>query len=300
MSRKKPKALGKGLDSLLSRSSAARAAAPATVAAEEAAPAAARDGTLRELPVDLIDRGRYQPRRHFDAAELEELADSIRAQGVVQPILVRPREAGRYELIAGERRWRAAQTAGLHTIPAIVRDIPDYRVAAVALIENIQRQDLNAIEEAAALQRLLDEFQMTHQEVAESVGRSRAAVTNLIRLLGLNEDVRTLVEQGALGMGHARALLAIDGAGQSSIAAEVVAKGLSVRQVEALVRSAQRQGKTVRPRGTAKDPNIASLENELGERLGAQVQIRHGSKGGKLEIRYASLPQLEGILDKIR
>lgn len=299
MNRRKSKALGKGLDSLLSRSSAQRAAVPSAPPSDQGATGTPTDGTLRELPVDLIDRGRYQPRRHFDAAELEELADSIRSQGVVQPILVRPLDS-RYELIAGERRWRAAQAAGLHAIPAIIRDIPDNRVAAVALIENIQRQDLNAIEEAVALQRLMDEFQMTHQEVAESVGRSRAAVTNLIRLLGLNEDVRSLVEQGTLGMGHARALLAISGPRQSSIAAEVVAKGLSVRQVEALVRRAQMPVDDAGSRPQAKDPNIASLENELGERLGAQVQIRHGSKGGRLEIHYASLPQLEGILDKIR
>ena len=299
MTRKKSKALGKGLDSLLSKTSAARAAAAPTTAEDTLAPADDSDGSLRNLPVDLIDRGRYQPRRQFDATELEELADSIRTQGVVQPILVRP-QAGRYELIAGERRWRAAQTAGLHAIPAIIRDIPDNRVAAVALIENIQRQDLNAIEEAAALQRLLDDFQMTHQEVAESVGRSRTAVTNLIRLLGLNEDVRGLVEKGGLGMGHARALLGVNGPTQSRIAAEVVAKGLSVRQVEAMVRRAQAPATTPKSRARDKDPNISTLENELGERLGAEVLIRHGSKGGKLEIRYASLPQLEGILEKIR
>lgn len=296
MSRKRTKALGKGLDSLLSKSSAVRAAA-----AEDPAVAGdgETDGTLRRLPIDLIDQGRYQPRRHFDPADLDALADSIRAEGVVQPILVRPR-GKRYELIAGERRWRAAQSAGLHSIPAVVREIPDNRMAAVALIENIQRQDLNAIEEANALQRLLDEFQMTHQEVAAAVGRSRAAVTNLIRLLGLNPDVRALVEQRALGMGHARALLGIDGSRQSQIAAQVVAKGLSVRQVEAMVRKAQKPADGRRTARPAKDPDIASLESELGERLGTQVLIRHAGDGGRLEIRYLSLPQLEGILERIR
>ncbi len=298
MNRKKSRALGKGLDSLLSKSSAARAAAPVDPVAA-VVPAQNTDGSLSDLPLDLIDRGRYQPRRHFDPEELDELAASIRAQGVVQPVLVRPQD-GRFELIAGERRWRAAQAAGLHSIPAIVRDIPDNRVAAVALIENIQRRDLNAIEEAAALQRLLDEFQMTHQAVAESVGRSRAAVTNLIRLLGLNADVRALVEQGALGMGHARALLGVSGPRQSSIAADVVAGDLSVRQVEALVRRAQTSPDRPRQRSARPDPNITSLETELGERLGAQVKIHHGAKGGRLEIRYASLPQLDGILEKIR
>ena len=220
MSTKKPK-LGRGLDALLGS------------ALESAA--SGKD-ELKHVPVDLLQRGKYQPRTHMGQAALQELSDSIRAQGVVQPIVVRPIGAGRYEIIAGERRWRAAQMAGLHSIPAVVRDIPDEAAIAIALIENIQRENLNPVEEATALQRLIDEFGMTHQQTAESVGRSRAAVTNLLRLLTLNGDVREMLELGKMDMGHARALLALTAKAQSEAARQVVDKGLSVRETEQLVR----------------------------------------------------------------
>ncbi|MCB1827072.1 MAG: ParB/RepB/Spo0J family partition protein [Coxiellaceae bacterium] len=251
---------------------------------------------LREVPVDKIRSGRYQPRKTFEQEGLEELAQSIRSQGVIQPIILRRMNDG-YEIIAGERRWRAAQLAGLPQIPAIIRDIPDEAAMAMALIENIQRRDLNSIEEAAALQRLISEFHLTHQEVAEAVGKSRTLVTNLLRLLKLNPDVRALVEKGHLEMGHARALLTLDSLQQSEVANHVVARALSVRQTEELVRNLQ-QG-TKKTMQVKQDPNITSLQNELSEKLGAKVNIRHTSKGkGKLVVHYHSLDELEGILEK--
>jgi ParB family chromosome partitioning protein len=285
----KKRGLGRGLDALLGGS------VPSATEPDKGA-------DLRELPVDLLQPGKYQPRSDMHPESLEDLANSIRAQGVVQPIVVRElAEGGRYEIIAGERRWRAAQQAGLHEIPAVIRVVPDEAAIAMALIENIQRENLNPIEEAVALQRLIDEFQMTHQQAAEAVGRSRAAVSNLLRLLTLNSDVRRLLEHGDLEMGHARALLALEGDKQSQAAREVVAKGYSVRETEQLVRRLSAPpAKKAKP-APSLDPNIKSLQDELGEKLAAKVEFQHGTKGkGKLVIHYNSLDELEGILGRIR
>ena len=289
----KKRGLGaRGLDALLAGS---RATATADV------PDGPVDGELRQLPVDLIQRGRYQPRRDMDPAALQELADSIRQQGVMQPVVVRAIGAGKYELIAGERRWRATQLAGLDSIPALIRDVSDEAAIAMALIENIQRENLNPIEEAFALQRLQDEFGLTQAQVAEAVGKSRSTVTNSLRLIGLCEEVRTLLEHGDLEMGHGRAMLTLPPELQLQAAHQVVAKALSVRQTEALVRrlqEAQDTGPKEKPR---LDPNIRSLQDDLAERLGAKVAINHGSKGkGKLVIEYNSLDELDGILGHIR
>ena len=285
----KKRGLGRGLDALLGSASASP---------EDGI--SAEGGDLRNLPVDLLQRGRYQPRLDMRPETLQELADSIRAQGVVQPIVVRPiAEAGRYEIIAGERRWRAAQLAGLHEIPAVVRDVPDQAAMAMALIENIQREELNPMEEAGALQRLVDEFELTHQQAADAVGRSRAAVSNLLRLLSLHPEVRELVEHGELEMGHARALLAVAGAPQLQAARQVVSRGLSVRETEALVRRlSQPPAPTPDKRP---DPDVRRLQQDLGERLGARVQLQAGSKGtGRLVIHYNSLDELDGILAHIK
>mgnify|MGYP003125567647 CR=1 FL=1 len=225
------------------------------------------DGELREVPIDLIQRGRYQPRRDMDPAALQELADSIRQQGVMQPVVVRPIAEGRYELIAGERRWRATQMAGLDSIPAIIRDVPDEAAIAMALIENIQRENLNPIEEAFALQRLQDEFGLTQAQVAEAVGKSRTTITNLLRLIGLSEDVRIMLEHGDLEMGHGRAMLTLAPELQMQVAKQVVAKSLSVRQTEALVRRVQQEtpDSKSRKKGVV-DPNIRALQDDLAER----------------------------------
>jgi ParB family chromosome partitioning protein len=260
------------------------------------------DGELREIPIDLIQRGRYQPRRDMDPAALQELADSIRQQGVMQPVVVRPVQEGRYELIAGERRWRAAQMAELDRLPAIVREVPDEAAIAMALIENIQRENLNPIEEAFALQRLQDEFGLTQAQVAEAVGKSRTTITNLLRLIGLSEDVRIMLEHGDLEMGHGRAMLSLPPEQQLQVARQVVAKSLSVRQTEALVRRIQTEtpGSRKNRRGDI-DPNIRALQDDLAERLGARVSIDHGQRGkGKLVIEYSSLDELDGILGHIR
>ncbi|GBO84375.1 chromosome partitioning protein [Marinobacter salsuginis] len=260
------------------------------------------DGELREVPIDLIQRGRYQPRRDMDPAALQELADSIRQQGVMQPVVVRPIAEGRYELIAGERRWRATQMAELDSIPAIIRDVPDEAAIAMALIENIQRENLNPIEEAFALQRLQDEFGLTQAQVAEAVGKSRTTITNLLRLIGLSEDVRIMLEHGDLEMGHGRAMLTLAPELQMQVAKQVVAKSLSVRQTEALVRRVQQEtpDSKSRKKGTL-DPNIRALQDDLAERLGARVSIDHGQRGkGKLVIEYSSLDELDGILGHIK
>lgn len=283
----KKRGLGRGLDALLGS-----AAAP--LGGDGARP----DGELRHLPVDLIQRGRYQPRVDMRPETLEDLASSIRAQGVVQPIVVRSIGANRYEIIAGERRWRAAQMAGLHEIPAVVRQVPDQAAMAMALIENIQREELNPMEEAHALQRLLDEFGLTHQETADAVGRSRAAVTNLLRLLALNEDVKRLLENGDLEMGHARALLALSGEVQSSTARLVVAKGLSVRETEQLVKQLQQGPKAKTP--SKVDPDVRRLEQDLSDKLGAKVQIQDTKGKGKLVVYYTNLDELDGILAHIK
>jgi ParB family chromosome partitioning protein len=291
----KKRGLGRGLDALLGGAPAGTAKQPATKAA--AAPA---DSELRSMPVDIIQRGRYQPRHDMHTESLDELADSIRAQGVVQPIVVRPVGKDRYEIIAGERRWRAAQLAGLQEIPVVVRDVPDRAAIAMALIENIQRENLNPMEEAHALQRLIDEFEMTHQQAAEAVGRSRTGVSNLLRLLDLNEDVKGLLEKRVLEMGHARALLGLKGAPQSDAARQVAAKGLSVRETEQLVRRLQQPAAAPKTPPRV-DPDIRRLQEDLSEKLGAAVQVQHGPKGkGKLVIQYNSNDELEGILAHIR
>jgi len=261
-----------------------------------------RDGEMQDIPVDLIQRGRYQPRRDMDPAALQELADSIRQQGVMQPVVVRPIADGRYELIAGERRWRATQLAELDSIPAIIREVPDEAAIAMALIENIQRENLNPIEEAFALQRLQDEFGLTQAQVAEAVGKSRTTITNLLRLIGLTEDVRTMLEHGDLEMGHGRAMLTLPPEQQMQVARQVVAKSLSVRQTEALVRRLQQESPEEKgEEKKALDPNIRALQDDLSERLGARVSIAHGKRGkGKLVIEYTSLDELDGILGHIR
>lgn len=277
-----------------------------------AAPALAQlrpDEELVKLPVDLLQRGKYQPRVDMHQETLQELADSIKAQGLIQPILVRPLNEGapgqprRYEIIAGERRWRAAQLAGLHEIASIVRRVPDEAAVAMALIENIQRENLNPLEEARALDRLITEFDMTHATAAEAVGRSRAAVSNLLRLLELTDEVKGLVEHRELEMGHARALLGLDSKRQQAEVGSLVAKQkLSVRETEALVRrmqspapSGEHQGQ-----GAARDPNTRKLEGDLSDKLGAKVQVQHSASGkGKIVISYHTLEELDGILEHI-
>ncbi len=289
----KKRGLGRGLDALIAGRN------PEELLSEEKQ----GDDLLKALPVDLIQRGRYQPRIDMKTERLQELADSIKAQGVVQPIVVRPIAEGRYEIIAGERRWRAAQLAGLHEIPAVIRDVSDQAAMCLALIENIQRENLNPIEEARALERLLHEFEMTHDGVADAVGRSRASVSNLMRLLELRPEVREMVESGDLEMGHARALLGLTQARQMEAARKVVSKGLSVRATEQLVRQlhAGDQSSAKKSGGRRRDPNITGLEQDLAERLGARVEIKSGQKGrGSVVIHYSSLDELDGILQHIK
>ncbi|MFT5811376.1 MAG: ParB family chromosome partitioning protein [Rubritalea sp.] len=252
---------------------------------------------ISELGVDQIQRGNYQPRQHFDEQALQELADSISAQGVIQPIVVRP-QGSHYELIAGERRWRAAQIAGLQTIPVVIRDLDSKSAAAIALIENIQREDLNPLEESQALMRLIEEFDLTHQQVADSVGRSRAAVSNLLRLLDLADPVKDQVNRGLLDMGHARALLALIRHDQIEVAVIVVNRGLSVRETEALVKKTLNGQDQKSVEGTqVKDPDIVRLEARISEKLGAGVQVKPRKKGaGDLIISFHSNDELEGIL----
>jgi len=296
----KKRGLGRGLDALLG---GAQASAPEI---DENTPGQESVAVLADpasMPVDKIQRGRYQPRRHFDQDKLRELADSIAAQGMVQPIVVRGVENGMHEIIAGERRWRAAQLAGLADVPVVVKEVDDQTAMAMALIENIQRDDLNPLEEAAALHRLLDEFGLTHQQVAQAVGKSRTTVTNLIRLLDLNPDVKALVDHRSLEMGHARALLALKDGLQSEAAAQVVKKGLSVRETEALVRKLANpeEAKPAKAAHEEEDPDVRRLLDDLTDRLGAKVSLRQGSKGkGRLEISYNSLDELEGILAHIK
>ncbi len=288
--------LGRGLDALLG-------SIPDIPARQGVAPVGvgeAVDGSLRSVPVELIRRGRHQPRRIVEESALEELAHSVRSRGIVQPIVVRPTGNGGFEIVAGERRWRAAQMAGLAEVPVVVRECSDSEAAAVALIENIQREDLNPIEEAEGYRTLAGEFGLTHQELADTVGRSRSSVSNTLRLLELNRDVRALVEQGELDMGHARALLALSGGEQSATAAEVVRRGLSARETEKLVRS-KAKGDAAATGPRARDPDMVRLETELADRLGAKVRIDHKAKGrGSLTIHYSSLEALDGILQRIR
>lgn len=256
-----------------------------------------KDG-LQNLPIEWVQRGVYQPRRDMDPNALDELASSIRVHGIMQPIVVRSIGIDRYEIIAGERRWRAAQLAQLDSIPALIKEVPDEAAIAMALIENIQREDLNAIEEAFALQRLQNEFELTQQQVADAVGKSRSAIANLLRLLQLSEPVRLMLERGDLEMGHARSLLALEGDQQLVLAREVVAKGLSVRQTEELVRKAQQTPHEVAKKTVSADTK--NLQNRLSDALGAAVSVTQSAKGkGKLTIAYATLDQLDGIIARL-
>ena len=297
--------LGKGLDVLLSRGSTETMAnllgKPKDRTPPPLAPAAEKDGDLKNIPIDLIQRGKYQPRTDMHEDALEELAASIRAQGVMQPIVVRPISSDKYEIIAGERRWRATQIAGLDSIPAIIKPVGDEAAIAMSLIENIQRENLNPIEEAMALKRLQEEFELTQQEVADAVGKSRATVANLMRLIGLTIDVRRMLEHGDLEMGHARALLSLPDIQQSEAARSVVGKGLSVRQTESLVRRLIAEAGSNNSAGPKMaDPDIKNLEESLADKLGAKVMIQHTAKGkGRLVLKYNSLDELDGILSHI-
>jgi len=304
----KKRGLGRGLDALLGPAkmpgpvAATAAVATQTPAPVQAVSAEGVEGELRTLGVERLCRGKYQPRVDMHNDSLEDLADSIRVQGVVQPILVRPVNDGDYEIIAGERRWRAAQLAGLQDVPVVVRAMDDRTAIAVALIENIQRENLNPLEEARALERLIEEFEMTHQQAAEAVGRSRAAVSNLLRLLELGEVATAMVQRGELEMGHARALLALTAPQQAEAARQIVKKALSVRATERLVKhmlvDSRRPAHTAVPR---RDPDLVTLEQDLSDKVGAPVQVHHGARGkGKLVISYNSLDELDGILEHIQ
>ncbi len=280
--------LGKGLDILLSSASKAKKA-------EENS-----NSGMRLLPVDKIEKGQYQPRLSIEPEALQQLADSIKAQGLIQPVVVRPIGGGKFELIAGERRWRACQIAGLYDIPAVVKNIPDQAAAAMSLIENIQREDLNPLEEAIAMERLIEEFGLTHQQTADSVGRSRSAITNLLRLLVLEDKTKALLDKGELEMGHARALLGLGGSKQVEAAEKVANRGMSVRDTERLVKKLANPdaGKQVE---SNKAPEVLKLEQQLSEKLGANIQIKYNNKGkGKLTIDYNSLDELDGILEHIK
>ena len=296
MTAKKKKRLGRGLDALLGGelgdpSDSSRLQADQGVASTPA-------GAPNTLPIEKLQRGEYQPRTNMDQDSLEELAASIQAQGIIQPILVRPISADKYEIIAGERRWRAAQIAQLEEVPVLVRNIPDEATLAVALIENIQRENLNPIEEAVGLKRLADEFELTHEEMAKSVGRSRTAVTNLLRLLSLSRGAKQLLEYGKIEMGHARALLGLPIEQQDFVAAEVYTKRLSVRQTEALVRS-HVQAKNPKAK-LKKSTDIVKLEESLAEKLGTTVKVQDSNGKGKLIIEYKSLDILDGIIAHIK
>ena len=284
----KLKGLGRGLDALLGGDEPATAKPVATVS-----------DTPRELAIDQLQPGKYQPRTRMDQEALKELAESIKTQGVIQPILVRPVAENKYEIIAGERRWRAARMAGLQAVPVVIRDIPDNQALAVALIENIQREDLNPLEEALGIQRLTNEFGLTHQSAAEALGRSRTAVTNLLRLLELAPPVRDLLADGRLDMGHARALLVLPALRQVELANEIVAKGMTVRDVEKRVSEMIARPKPRVPR--AVDRDVARLQEELAQKLGTSVQIKQKSKGrGALIVEYGSLDQLDALIEKLK
>lgn len=281
----KKRGLGKSLDALLVGSNSV----------VEAHERQAKD-KLSMLPIEMIQRGKYQPRNDMNPDALEDLANSIRSQGVIQPIVVRHLLGGRYEIVAGERRWRASQLAGLNEIPAIIKDIPDDAAVAIALIENIQRENLNPIEEASALQRLLQEFSLTHQQAADAVGKSRASVTNLLRLLTLAPEIRTMLEHGDIEMGHARALLTLDEAAQVDAAQAIINKNLSVRETEELVRRMQMPNLPAMPK--AIDPDVRRLQQDLSVRLKLAVAINCNAKGkGKVVIRYNDLTELDAILE---
>jgi ParB family transcriptional regulator, chromosome partitioning protein len=259
------------------------------------------DGELKQIPVEFLKPGKYQPRRDMDQDALEELAESIRQQGIMQPIVVRSTKKDRYEIIAGERRWRAAQLASMDKVPVIIRDVADDAAVAMALIENIQRENLNAMEEATALQRLQEEFELTQGEVAEAVGKSRSTITNLLRLINLTEEVKLMLEHGDLEMGHGRAMLSLDDERQRVVARQVEAKSLSVRQTEALVRRLLEEKPTAKVNKPKPDADISRLETDLSEKIGADVSLQCSAKGkGKLVIKYNSLDELDGILMHIK
>jgi ParB family chromosome partitioning protein len=288
----KKRGLGRGLDALLTTK-------PVSDQQNDANFSSAQRSELQKLPIEWLKPGKYQPRKDMSQDALEDLASSIRSQGVIQPIVVRQVGEQSYEIIAGERRWRASQLAQLDVIPCIIKDVPDEAAVAIALIENIQREDLNAMEEAIALQRLLSEFELTHQQVADAVGKSRASVTNLLRLNQLNDDVKLLLEHGDIEMGHARALLALDGLAQSDAARIVSARQMTVRDTENLVRRLLEPTPEATPK--VKDPDVSSLEQRLSERFSAPVEINYNKKGkGNLVISYSSLDELEGILSKLQ
>lgn len=291
MSAAKKRGLGRGLDALLG------SLEPESIETSESSA-----NELRQIAVGKIFPGKYQPRQTIDPEKLEELAASIKAQGVIEPIVVRA-AGDRFELIAGERRWRATQLAGLEQIPALVRDVDDRTVVAIALIENIQREELTPLEESQALKRLIDEFDLTHQQVADAVGRSRAAVSNLLRLMELPAEIKQLLEQKKLDMGHARALLTLPESLAIGLARQAAEHGWSVRELEDAARTAQNEPRTAaaKPATPARDPNVESLERDLSERIGARVAITHSRNGrGKLTIRYHSLEELDGILARIK
>lgn len=291
---------GGGLDVLLAGANKSK---PQSAEADTASSPAEHKELLKQLPIEYLRPGQYQPRKDMHPEALEELAASIKAQGIMQPIVVRPISRAAveksYEIIAGERRWRAAQMAGLQDVPCIIKDVPDEAAIAMSLIENIQRENLNPMEEAVALHRLQVEFELTQQQVADAVGKSRVTVTNLLRLMNLNEDVKTLLEHGDIEMGHAKVLLGLQGHDQSVAAKQVVAKGLTVRQTETLVRGwSEKPIKVVK---APKNPDIQRLEGSLSDRLGARVELKHNAKGkGQLVISYSSLDELDGILDHIK
>ncbi|MBP7598149.1 MULTISPECIES: ParB/RepB/Spo0J family partition protein [Pseudoxanthomonas] len=295
MSAPKKRGLGRGLEALLGPK-----------AAETPPPEAQPGEALRTLPVQQLQPGKYQPRMQMDASKLTELAESIKAQGVIQPIVVRELSPGKFEIVAGERRWRASQEAGLAEVPVVVRELDDRTVIAMALIENIQREDLNPLEEAQSLQRLINEFSLTHAEAAEAVGRSRAAVSNLLRLLELPPAIRALLEARRLEMGHARALLTLSPDLASKLASDAAEQGWSVREVEHRAQQFAAgkvpvNGKKAKPAKAAPQPDIASLETELSESLGTRVTIAHGRGGkGKLIIQYTDLDTLDGVLERLR
>jgi ParB family transcriptional regulator, chromosome partitioning protein len=289
MSAPKKRGLGRGLDALLGGGGDG---APSVIEQE---------GELRNLPIQHIQPGKYQPRRHWNDEALDELAASIRAQGLIQPIVVRAIGKNSYELIAGERRWRAAQRAQLSEIPALVKDVPEIAVPAMALIENIQRQDLTPLEEADAVKRLIDDFDLTHQQAADAVGRSRAAVSNMLRLIDLPASIKRLLDDGKLEMGHARCLLTLPERDAEALALEAARNNWSVRELEDAARKAQTAPKGKAKSAPARDPNVDALERELGERFATKVEVAHGRGGrGKLVIHYHSNDELEGILGKMR
>ena len=291
----KRQSLGKGLDALLGI-----AEDIGTDQGFVAGGVKSEDGKLQQLPVELLQRGKYQPRRDFNTDSLQELADSIASQGLIQPIVVRALDQGNYEIIAGERRWRAAQLAGIDEVPAIVREISDQATIAMALIENIQREDLNPVEESQALIRLQDEFNLTQQQVADAVGKSRSAVTNLMRLASLQPLVQQQLERGDIELGHAKCLLALEGDMQIQAARTVASEGLTVRQTEVLIKKLQSPAAENKTK-TSANQDILNLQQQLSEKLGAVVKIQHGAKGsGKLTIGYNSVDELDGILNHIK